>query len=200
MKVLIIDDDHEDTALLSEVVREIFPSVTCLRSHDYLSAKAVIEEEDQLDFIFLDAMMYPIGGLEALRLLSQSSKLDNTKIIINSGVLNKDRVREFVDNGADQVIQKPSNYDDLRKLVKDILGSQTLIRIRIATHEVIVHTQIESIERGLKRPISFDITLNKHRKKSNLEFDATEKEISVLRYDLLLNVFCFDGVRWTPHI
>jgi DNA-binding response OmpR family regulator len=121
MKVLIIDDDQEDAMFLSDVIKELSPETICFKSHDFQSARLVIDEEDELDFIFLDAMMYPIGGKETLMLLSQIQKLGNTKIIVNSGVMTQSKVDEFIDLGADIVLQKPSDYRTLSLTVEEII-------------------------------------------------------------------------------
>jgi CheY-like chemotaxis protein len=122
MTVMIIDDDAEDAQLLLEVIKEIGPEITCIISHNYQNSKQVLEEEHAPDFIFLDAMMYPIGGKETLMRLTQMSKLADTKIIINSGFLSKMQVDEFNALGADRILQKSPDYQSLISSVKDILS------------------------------------------------------------------------------
>lgn len=72
--------------------------------------------------------------------------------------------------------------------------------IRLYTHELIIHTQLASIEQVLKRTISFAITLNQRQSKSNIEFSVSETEIGTLKQDLGLNVQIFNGTRWLPHL
>src|SRR5688572_26701705 len=121
MKVLIIDDDREDAQLLFEVIKELGLGSTCIMSHDYQSAKQVIDQEDDLDFIFLDAMMYPLGGKETLILLTQIEKLAETRIIVNCGMLSPSKVDDFLNLGADKVLQKPADHQSLTTKVKEIL-------------------------------------------------------------------------------
>jgi CheY-like chemotaxis protein len=122
MTVMIIDDDEEDAQLLLDAIKDIAPHVTCVVSHNYQNSKSILEDELAPDFIFLDAMMYPIGGKETLKRLTQMSKLSDTKIIINSGFLSKIQVEEFNALGADRVLQKPADYYSLISSVKDILS------------------------------------------------------------------------------
>jgi hypothetical protein len=73
-------------------------------------------------------------------------------------------------------------------------------RIRLYTHEVIIHSQIASIEKILDRVVEFEVTLNQKQLKSTIEFAAEDTEISKLKNDLGYNIFVFDGVRWLPHL
>jgi DNA-binding response OmpR family regulator len=122
MTVMIIDDDEEDAQLLFDAIKDIAPDITCIVSHNYQNSKILLDEELAPDFIFLDAMMYPIGGKETLKRLTQMSKLSETKIIINSGFLSKIQVDEFNALGADRILQKPADYQSLMASVKDILS------------------------------------------------------------------------------
>jgi CheY-like chemotaxis protein len=122
MTVMIIDDDEEDAQLLLEVIREISPDINCIISHNFQNSKQVLDDEHAPDIIFLDAMMYPIGGKETLIRLTQMSKLSDTKIIINSGFLSKVQVDEFNALGADRVLQKSPDYHSLVTSVKEILA------------------------------------------------------------------------------
>jgi CheY-like chemotaxis protein len=122
MTVMIIDDDEEDAQLLLEVIREISPDINCIISHNFQNSKQVLDDEHAPDIIFLDAMMYPIGGKETLIRLTQMSKLSDTKIIINSGFLSKVQVDEFNALGADRVLQKSPDYHSLITSVKEILA------------------------------------------------------------------------------
>lgn len=74
------------------------------------------------------------------------------------------------------------------------------VRIRLYTHEVIVHSQIAAIEKSLNRAVNCEINLNSKKVRSTIEFDAEEKEISALKHELGYNVMVFDGNTWLPHM
>ncbi|HYC87560.1 MAG TPA: response regulator [Chryseosolibacter sp.] len=122
MTILIIDDDAEDAMLLYQVIVEIAPNVRCIISNSYQAAKEFLDDETAPDFIFLNAMMYPIGGKEALIRLTQMDKLSDTVIIINSGLLTKLQVDEFTTLGADRVMQKAPDHHAMVASVKSILS------------------------------------------------------------------------------
>jgi DNA-binding response OmpR family regulator len=125
MTIMIIDDDAEDAMLLYEVIKEIAPQVKCTVSYSYISAKSSLDDGGAApDFIFLNALLYPIGGKETLMRLTQMEILHDTKIVVNSGVLSQAQKDEFSLLGADCILQKPGNYDSLLASVKEILSTK----------------------------------------------------------------------------
>jgi hypothetical protein len=74
------------------------------------------------------------------------------------------------------------------------------VRIKLYTHEVIIHSQINAIEKALNRQIEANITLNQKEQKSNIEFEVSEKELTTIKHDLGFNVMVYDGDRWLPHL
>jgi DNA-binding response OmpR family regulator len=123
--IMIIDDDEEDAMILYDVIQEIAPGSKCSISNSYQSAKAILDEEVAPDFIFLDALMYPIGGKETLVLLGRMEKLSNTIIVMNSGLITESLANEFSDLGADRILQKAPDYNSLFSSVKEILSIAT---------------------------------------------------------------------------
>jgi CheY-like chemotaxis protein len=123
--IMIIDDDEEDAMILHDVIQEIAPGSKCTISNSYQSAKAVLDEEAAPDYIFLDALMYPIGGKETLVLLGRMEKLRDTIIVMNSGLITEALANEFSDLGADRILQKPPDYNSLYSSVKEILSTTT---------------------------------------------------------------------------
>ena len=118
---MVIDDDEEDALIFCEVIKELVPNITCIVVHSAEQAQITVAEETAPDFIFLDALMYPMGGKECLAMLNRITKLENTQIIIHSGVVGPDQIREFKALGADHVIPKSSSYDSFSKSLKEIL-------------------------------------------------------------------------------
>jgi hypothetical protein len=73
-------------------------------------------------------------------------------------------------------------------------------KIRLHTHEAIIHSQMALIETGLKRPVEFQVILNQKEVRSTIEFEVSDKELSTLKYEMGCNIFIFDGERWLPHL
>lgn len=73
-------------------------------------------------------------------------------------------------------------------------------KIKIFTHEAIVHTQITALEKTLNRQIEFEINLNLNKVRSNLSFEATEEEINLIRHNLGYTVMIRKGGYWLPEM
>jgi hypothetical protein len=73
-------------------------------------------------------------------------------------------------------------------------------KIKLFTHEVIVHTQIAAIEKVLNRSIDCAISLNNRETRSSIQFEATEQEIEQIKGDLGYTIMVLNGTTWLPHI
>jgi hypothetical protein len=69
------------------------------------------------------------------------------------------------------------------------------VRVRVLTHEVIINSQLASIQKTLNRQVQSEIVLDPRQTKSTIEFAVTDIEIGILKNDLGYNVFVFDGLR-----
>jgi CheY-like chemotaxis protein len=69
------------------------------------------------DLIFLDYMMPKIDGLSFLRDLRQLDTENPRQVAIVSAFVDADKEQEFRDAGADYVLTKPVNADQVRQIV-----------------------------------------------------------------------------------
>ena len=74
------------------------------------------------------------------------------------------------------------------------------VQVKIFTHEVIVHSQVEMIEKVLERDVLFNISLNQTRDRSTIRFDAEEGEVVKIRTNLGYNVMVLEGQTWVSSI
>lgn len=70
------------------------------------------------------------------------------------------------------------------------------LQIKIMTHESIIHSQIQSIERVLARPVSYGVILNVRGVKSHIHFQATPEEIELVKADLGYRVYVKKDNEW----
>jgi hypothetical protein len=73
-------------------------------------------------------------------------------------------------------------------------------RIKLFTHEAIVHTQINTLERILDRKIEFEIVLNTKGLRSSLELSATQHEIEMIRSGTSYTILVRSNDAWMPVI
>src|SRR5687767_12303227 len=111
MKVLIIDDDVEDTDMFRDALNDVAPFVTCTVANTPYTGLAHINNSSESPlYIFLDANMSRIDGKECLRQLRAMEKLKHTKIIMYSGHISDSQIEEFKNLGADEYVKKPDTY------------------------------------------------------------------------------------------
>jgi hypothetical protein len=73
-------------------------------------------------------------------------------------------------------------------------------RIKLFTHEAIIHSQVCALEKTLSREIDYELLLNSRESRSHIQFDADEKEIMLIKGNLGYTVMIQDGTHWLPHI
>ena len=126
-KILICDDSKTVRAKFLEVLKEI--------EHDYYEIEAFEAGDGQEsidmykklkpDLVFLDIIMPEKTGLEALE---EIVAIENqTKIIMASSVGTKENLKEALDIGADDFIQKPLAYRKLKKLIFKLMKRKRLM-------------------------------------------------------------------------
>lgn len=71
--------------------------------------------------------------------------------------------------------------------------------LRIFTHENIVHTQTEAIQKLLKREIQFTINLNVQDDRPNIQFFVSKSELDLLSNSLGHTIFVKTGENWRPY-
>jgi DNA-binding response OmpR family regulator len=122
MKVLIIDDDVEDTEMFCDALKDVAPQVSCAIANtpstglDYVNGTL----ESPPLYIFLDANMAQ-DGKECLRQLRMIEKLKDTKIIMYSGYISDAQMLEFKMMGANEYVRKPNSYQQLLKVLSSVV-------------------------------------------------------------------------------
>jgi DNA-binding NtrC family response regulator len=116
-KILIVDDEKNIRLTLSEALSAIgLEPATAINGEEAL---AKLKEKD-FDLILLDLKMPGIDGMEVLQKVS--SIRPDIRIIIITAHGTIDSAVEAMKLGAADFIQKPFTVDEIRSLVKDILG------------------------------------------------------------------------------
>jgi hypothetical protein len=73
-------------------------------------------------------------------------------------------------------------------------------KIKLFTHEAIVHSQLLAIETTLDRRVDYEISLNKKTTRSHIQFDASDKEIASIKANLGYTVMIEENNQWLPVI
>ncbi|HVU37350.1 MAG TPA: response regulator [Opitutales bacterium] len=115
-RILILDDDVDFNSLLTDIFSQAGYDVTS--EHDPQKALALIREF-QFDLVVTDQRMPGISGKDFLRELKKVQP--RTPIIMVSGFLDNDTIRELIREGVGGVFLKPLNVFSLLKRTAKLL-------------------------------------------------------------------------------
>jgi len=105
MKVLLIDDNHDITTLISEFLRE--KGIDIVVTNDPMEGLRRIQQE-QYDIILLDNHMPGLYGTDIIQTLEREKILKDQNIIILSGY-------DFTNTQIDDLLKKDGIKDLLKK-------------------------------------------------------------------------------------
>lgn len=118
-KILIVDDDDEIVELLTDMLaRDGRFEVESAGSGYEAGIKT---QQFHPDLILLDYMLGDINGDVVCRTIKSDSDLEDTKIIIVSGVIRQDEIEELLKSGAEDFVRKPFNISDLTEKIASTL-------------------------------------------------------------------------------
>ena len=110
-KVLVVDDDPDLVDLIIAVLDGDGRFETKVANNGFEAGMMV--KEYHPDLIVLDVMLPDINGKEVCVRVRGDGSLENVKIICISGMVERDKIRELKDAGANDFLQKPFDTDVL---------------------------------------------------------------------------------------
>ncbi len=120
MKIYVIEDDDIVRNLLITHIPELIPEYEIIGSTG--DGQDAIKECIDLnpDIVIVDIRLPEVNGLEILHLLK--NKMPQVKILIYSGIANKEAVEIAFRGNADGYVLKSGKLEELVKAVKSIAG------------------------------------------------------------------------------
>jgi CheY-like chemotaxis protein len=123
MQVLVADDDADDRYIFGEAIREVAPHLHCTFVNDGDEVMPLLHQAPkQPEYIFLDVNMPRMTGVECLKRLKESDNLREIRVVIYSTTADTREINKYLQLGAYQFMQKPTNYRTLKQLLHDILN------------------------------------------------------------------------------
>jgi DNA-binding NtrC family response regulator len=121
-KVLIVDDDKNFLAILSERMQ-----VRGMEVHTAASAKEALSmiETESYDAILLDLMMPEMGGLEALQIIKD--KKPEIQVILLTGYASVSKGVEAMKLGAMDFVPKPADIGELTEKIKQAKATRMIL-------------------------------------------------------------------------
>ncbi|MAQ15718.1 MAG: hypothetical protein CMN30_13105 [Sandaracinus sp.] len=120
--VLCADDDLEILSLVTRHVRSL--GATVLEASDGEEALATAKREKP-DLIVLDVMMPGMSGLEVCRAIREDESLNDTGVLMLTGI--GERLNEMTSPlyGADDFLDKPFELEDLDTKLETVLEKRS---------------------------------------------------------------------------
>jgi CheY-like chemotaxis protein len=123
-RFLLIDDDQDDHEILIAALSEIDKSIVCQIALNGEEGLHKLDSQSyRPDLIFLDLNMPGMTGFQVLKEIKGSIRLKHIPVVIFSTSTNPKDINETKSMGAFTFITKPSQYNDLRDILKSLLKS-----------------------------------------------------------------------------
>ncbi len=121
MRVLVVDDDPAIVEMLVELLERDgrFEVATAATGFD----AGLKTREFRPNVIVLDYMLPDINGNAVCQSIRRDESLQDVKIIIVSGVIERDQVEKLLQDGADDFIQKPFSIEQLVRRITELVQS-----------------------------------------------------------------------------
>ena len=118
--IIIVDDDEMYGSMVIDILMQ--PNIEVTLIDDANKALAVISKTHP-DLILLDQNMPGITGLELLKQLKLLPKINTIPVIMLTGELSKDIIKQSIKSGAEGYLVKPSNRELIRAKIREVLQS-----------------------------------------------------------------------------
>ncbi len=119
-KVLIVEDDPEIVDLISDLLTRDGRFETKATDSGYEAG--LLTQKFRPHVLILDYLLPDINGSVVCKTVRDNPDLADTRIIIVSGVIDKNVVNRLLADGADEFIRKPFDVDHLLKRICVLLG------------------------------------------------------------------------------
>ncbi|MCA8988838.1 MAG: response regulator [Planctomycetaceae bacterium] len=118
-KALVVDDDLELVELIRDVLEADGRFEVRVANNGFDAGMMV--KEYHPDVIVLDVMLPDINGKEVCQRVRSDSTMDDVRIICISGMVERDKIEELREAGANDFLQKPFDVDTLMSRICKLL-------------------------------------------------------------------------------
>jgi DNA-binding response OmpR family regulator len=137
--ILIVDDSDLTRASLTRLFDEYNCKTESCEDGLYGIQKAISHKPD---IIILDILMPNLDGIRTLQIKKVIDELKSIPVIILSGNVNKSNMLAATEHGADKIIIKPFNIDDLINAVNELLGFKLQRKISADVQSIDFHDEV----------------------------------------------------------
>jgi excisionase family DNA binding protein len=118
-KVLVVDDEVEIVEMLVDALQRDgrFEVKTASCGYD----AGILTQQFHPDAIVLDYMLHDINADVVTKTIKSNPALEDTRIIIISGMIEEDKVQSLYDLGVHAYLRKPFQIDELINKIAELL-------------------------------------------------------------------------------
>ena len=120
IKILIVDDEKLIAQSIKDFLESKYPSWHINLAYDGFEAGRLITILNP-DIIILDLFLPGVNGFSLCRNLKNSEATKNIKIVAITGYPTEENIEKIKEYGADAVLSKPFNMDELEKTLNKLL-------------------------------------------------------------------------------
>lgn len=128
MTLLLVDDSQLILKMGKDLIKNGFGD----RVHVLLAASGEeaiqVIENNYVDVMILDVVMPGINGVDVLKFMADSNRLDKTKILMCTSLTDKRFIKECFDLGASDYILKPLDSNEFAARISSAISEQQLKR------------------------------------------------------------------------
>jgi excisionase family DNA binding protein len=110
-KALVVDDDVELVELIRDVLEADGRFEVRVANNGFDAGMMV--KEYHPDVVVLDVMLPDINGKEVCQRIRSDATLTDVKVVCISGMVEQDKIKELLDAGANDFVQKPFEVEKL---------------------------------------------------------------------------------------
>jgi CheY-like chemotaxis protein len=124
-RLFIIDDDVEDQEIFIEALKEVDRTIQCYTAISGEEAFRQMEKDLVMlpELVFLDLNMPKLNGKQVLKEIKKNRTLHSIPVIMYSTSFAPRDLEEIRQLGAVYHILKPSRFDDLCKVLRQVLST-----------------------------------------------------------------------------
>jgi two-component system chemotaxis response regulator CheY len=120
--ILIVDDSRTIRSVIKKTLDIAGVPVGDLYEAENGKEALDVMNSNWIDLIFADINMPVMSGIEMVKKMSEDNMLDKTPVIIVSTEGSKTRIDDLLELGVRAYLRKPINPEDLRNIVKEVMG------------------------------------------------------------------------------
>jgi excisionase family DNA binding protein len=120
-KILVVDDDPQIVELFKDVLGQDgrFDLATATTGYD----AGLLTTDFKPDLMILDYMLPDLNGNMVCKTVRKNERLNAMKILVVSGVVNREEIDDLLQSGADDFMKKPFDLEELMARVESLIAA-----------------------------------------------------------------------------